>query len=530
MNNFSHNIKEIRVKKNIKLEDAAALSNLSIDKLSKIEEGECEATTTEIEALSKAYKISIKKLFKKKNKHVYKIRRKRLVGYNRYGLKQGWSLIAIPILIFISLCLMFTPGFNVNTTVSLMKLIFASNNVSYLIVGVTLISVLAIDIIYWIIMLSLGNYARARRKAVNNIMLATFAALELILALICTSIFKVKIAIGGVFTYIVLFANAINHIVLLILMNLEGGEGSKEQVYTYHESDSSGYENKHWYALGYSALSLLSFCLFFTIAYDGTLVLYRINASMLEVMLKSEVLGLFIGAFLIAVLLFNVVYWLIMCLLKRNDRIKATKANNILIAIMSSIICIFSVAMLSYFGVEYMTIGGISLYVALFVTSIYGFILLPIINCNPKTMYVEDRNGLRKVNAVEGQKPGKIMAYKYPILLQYVFMALLVVQLGLSFLDSSLIFVAFISGFLFLLEILFIILRQNSRYLNISTFIYGIIVNTSALLYNLFLLGFSLFYPLNLGGRISLPIVSGAIVLVYACIVFFLKPIRDVSK
>ena len=33
MNNFSHNIKEIRVKKNIKLEDAAALSNLSIDKL-----------------------------------------------------------------------------------------------------------------------------------------------------------------------------------------------------------------------------------------------------------------------------------------------------------------------------------------------------------------------------------------------------------------------------------------------------------------------------------------------------------------
>ncbi len=535
MKGIVQQIVENRKKRNLSIEEASQLLHFSPTQLEELETGKREPTASEIVALSQLYHLSYKKLLKKpkkKKRQEYNIKKKQLVGFNRYGMKQGWSIIAIPVLAFIALCLMFTPGFEIsNRVVSLMSLLLLTNNAWYMTLGVLVFLIMGFNIIYWSVILACGNYTRARLKVLNNIMLCVFGGLTLAITLIFILVFTEKIRIGGIFTLIILFANVLTQIILLITLNLEGNEGDGQQVYTYHESDLSGYETKHWFTLGVSALALVSFCLLFTITYNGKYWLYAINATMFEVLFNSSnVVGLFIGGLLVAVLLFQVVYWIIICTLKRSDRRKTNMANNILLVVMNIILFIDTVAMMSYFGVEYLTVGGICLYVSLFLTAIYGMIVIPIINCNQKSLYIEDENGFHKVRAVQGQKPGKIMAYKFNAWLQYLLLALLAVLVGISFLDSSLLYVAFAGGVAFLFEIVFLILQQNRRYVNNAIFIFGIILNTVIVLFNIFLLGYSLFGNLNLGGKIALPIVSGAIIFVYACIVFFLKPIRDASN
>lgn len=535
---FQENIVKVRRKRNLSVEQAASLLSFNVMQLQELEEGVREPSVEELMSISKGYHVSYKKLLKKpkeKQRHVYKIKQKTLVGFNRYGLKQGWSVIAVPIMAFIALCMLFVPGFFIEGSglVSIIKIMFA-NNVKFMVLGGIMICVLAYIIIYWTSVLAHGNYARARMKVTNNAMLAIFSGVVLILTLICLVTFKIDIRAGGVFSYIILFATSFVQLVLLIIMNLDGGEDSHEQVYIFQESDLSGYETKHWFTLGVVMLAIVSLCLFCTVVvFNGqTAIFFGINKTMFEMSFgdKASFMTMFIGGLCIASLIFDIVYWVIICTLKRADRRQTGRANNVLMVIINGILFISTVSLMSYFGFEYFTTGGILLYVSLFLTSIYAFVTIPVINCNKKSLYVEDKDGLHKVRAVQGQKPGKIMAYKFSAVLQYIMLALLAVSIGISFLDNTIRFVAYVSAAAFILEVVFLILQRNGRYVNIPIFIYGIVLNTLIGIFNIYLLGVSLFGVLNLGARIALPIVSGAIVIVYVCIAFFLKPIRDAAE
>ncbi len=535
---FQENLIKLREKHNLSQEVASQLLSFSCKQLKELEDGKREPSADELVTISKFYKISIDKLLKQKKKDCiteeYKVKRQQLVGFNRYGMKQGWSVIAVPIMAFLALCLMFIPGFNANNGVgSLMKLLFSTNNIFFMILGGFFILILGFEIIYWAVLLALSNYARARLKVLNNIFLCVFAGLSLVVTIIIMFLFTDRVSAGGIITYIMLLANVITQIILLIVMNLEGGDFSREEVYTYHECDVSGYETKHWYMLGVSALSLLSLCLMVLVtAYDGVVWLKQIHASMFEALFvwKGNFISVGLGVICMAVLVFNVVYWIIACAVPRMVRRKMNTANNVLTVVMSIVLFVDIVAIMSVTGFEYFTIGGIFLYLSLFLTSIYGICTLPIINTHRKSIYIEDEKGLHKVKMVQGQKPGKIMAYKFSVLAQYLMIIMLGVSIGLSFLDSTLLYVAFVSGLALVLQIVFLCLQHGGRYVNVAIFIFGIILNTAIGLFNLYLLALSFFGGLTLGAKIALPITSGLTILLYLWIVFTLKPIRDASE
>ncbi len=534
---FQENLIKLREKHNLSQESASQLLSFSREQLNELETGTREPTAEELVTISQYYKISIDKLLKQKKKDYigeeYKVKRKQLVGYNRYGMKQGWSVIAVPVIAFLALCLMFVPGFNVSNGVgSIMQLFFSTNNFFYLILGVLFILILGFEIIYWSVLLALSNYARARLKVLNNIFLCVFSGLSLVVTIISMFLFVDRVAAGGIITFIVLFANVVTQLVLLIAMNLEGGDFSREDVYTYHEVDVSGYETKHWFMLGISAFALLSLGLMFAIAYDGVVWLKQIHASMFEALFvwQGNFISVGLGAICMAVLVFNIVYWIIVAALPRSVRRKMSTANNVLAVVMSIVLFVDAVAIMSVTGFEYFTTGGIFFYVSVFLTSIYGLCTLPIVNTHRKSVYVEDENGLHKVKMVQGQKPGRIMAYKFPVLAQYLMTVLLAASIGLSFLDSTLRYVAFVSGLALILQIVFLCLQHGGRYVNVATFVFGIILNTVIGLFNVYLLALSFFGGLTLGAKIALPITSGLTILLYLWIVFTLKPIRDASE
>ncbi len=534
---FQENLIKLREKQNLSQEVSSKLLSFSCEQLKELEEGKREPTADELVAISKFYKISIDKLLKQKKKDCiteeYKVKRQQLVGYNRYGMKQGWSVIAVPVMAFIALCLMFVPGFNASNGVgSLMKLLFSTNNFFYLTLGILSLVVLGFEIIYWSVLLALSNYARARLKVLNNVFLCVFAGLSLVVTIIIMFLFTDRVSVGGIITYIMLLANVVTQIILLIAMNLEGGDFSRDEVYTYHEVDVSGYETKHWFMLGISIFALLSLCLMFVIAFDGVVWLKQIHASMFDALFewKGNFISVGLGVICVLVLVFNVVYWIIACALPRSARRKMNTANNVLAVVMSIVLFVDTVAIMSVTGFEYFTVGGIFFYISIYLTSIYGLCTLPIVNSRRKSVYVEDEKGLHKVKTVQGQKPGKIMAYKFSVLAQYLMVVLIGASIGLSFLDSTLRYVAFVSGLLLILQIVFLCLQHGGRYVNVSVFIFGIILNTAIGLFNLYLLALSFFGGLTLGAKIALPITSGFTILLYLWIAFTLKPIRDASE
>lgn len=536
---FSNKIIELRKKNGLSLEEAAGLLHFSTDELALLETGEREASASELKALANLYKVSVDKLLdtkdkvvKHKKKETYKITKRRLVGFNRYGMKQGVSVVTIPIMAFIALCLMFTPGFAVpGQTVSLMKLMFLTNYLGYTILGSFIILMLSFIIIYWAVELTLGNYFRARMKYANNVILAIMAVFTFSITLTAVLIFHNVLA-GGIVTYIMLFAVALVQIIFLIIMNLEGGDFGSEQVYIYHECDYSGYEKKQWFTLGLSVLSIAAFSMMFVTAYKGRPnFLTEINATMFQIFFNAtNIIGIFIGGLCFAILAFNMVYWILLCTLPRIARRKLNTANNLLLVIMNIILFVDTVAAMSFFGVEYLTPVGCVIYALLFVTAIYGLVIIPIINCNKKSMYVEDENGLHKIQRVQGQKPGRIMAYKFSAIPQYIMLALLVVLTGVAFTSAKIHFVGYFGVPAFILEAIFLCFQHNGKYVNIPVFAYGMIVNTIIGLFNGFLLAYSIFTSLGGVAAIAIPIVSASIVIVYVWITFFLKPIRDASS
>lgn len=535
---FAKQIKNLREKNKLSVQEVSSLLHFSYDDLLALENGEREPSISELKALALLYNVSTDKLIdtkgkkEKKSREVYKITKRTLVGFNRYGMKQGVSIITVPIVAFISLCLMFVPGFTVqNQTVSLMKLMFLTNNFVYTLMGSLMFLIFGFIIIYWSVELTLGNYYRAKMKVLNNIALTAGSAASFAISLMAVLIFHHNILVGGIITYITLFLNALTQVIFLITMNLEGGDFSREHIYIYHESNYSGYDNKQWFTLGLAALSLTSFCMMFTIVRAGRPnILQEIKATMFDVFFKSDLLGVFIGGLCFAILIFNVVYWILVCTLPKSARRKMSRANNLLLVILNIVLFIVNVATMSYYGFEYITDAGIALFVLLFLTAIYGLCIVPVINCTKKTMYIEDETGLHKVSRIQGQKPGKIMAYKFSAIPQYVMLALLIVLTGIAFVSPKINFLAFFGIPAFILEIIFLCFQRNGKYVNIAVFSYGIIVNTLIWLFNIFLLFFSLFGKLGTKAMVAVTIVSASIIIVYACILFFLKPIRNASS
>ena len=535
---FAKQIKNLREKNKLSVQEVSSLLHFSYDDLLALENGEREPSISELKALALLYNVSTDKLIdtkgkkEKKSREVYKITKRTLVGFNRYGMKQGVSIITVPIVAFIGLCLMFVPGFAVqNQTVSLMKLMFLTNNFVYTLMGSLMFLIFGFIIIYWSVELTLGNYYRAKMKVLNNIALTAGSAASFAISLMAVLIFHHNILVGGIITYITLFLNALTQVIFLITMNLEGGDFSREHIYIYHESNYSGYDNKQWFTLGLAALSLTSFCMMFTIVRAGRPnILQEIKATMFDVFFKSDLLGVFIGGLCFAILIFNVVYWILVCTLPKSARRKMSRANNLLLVILNIVLFIVNVATMSYYGFEYITDAGIALFVLLFLTAIYGLCIVPVINCTKKTMYIEDETGLHKVSRIQGQKPGKIMAYKFSAIPQYVMLALLIVLTGIAFVSPKINFLAFFGIPAFILEIIFLCFQRNGKYVNIAVFSYGIIVNTLIWLFNIFLLFFSLFGKLGTKAMVAVTIVSASIIIVYACILFFLKPIRNASS
>lgn len=536
---FSNKIIELREKNGLSIEEAAHLLHFSPEQLAALENDEREASVSELKALSNLYKISVDKLIdtkdkkeKKEKKISYKITKRKLVGFNRYGMKQGASVVTIPIMAFVALCLMFTPGFAIpGQTVSLMKLMFLTNYFGYTALGCLILILLGFIIIYWAVELTLGNYYRARMKASNNIVLAISAVFTFALTLTAVLIFHNVLA-GGIITYVMLFALAAAQIIFLIVMNLEGGDFGSEQVYIYHECNYSGYETKQWFTLGLSALSIAAFSMMFVTAYKGRPnFLTEINATMFQIFFNTtDIIGIFIGGLCFAILAFNMVFWILLCTLPRLARRKMNSANNLLLVIMNILLFVDTVAAMSFFGVEYITTAGIMVFVLLFATSIYGLCIIPVINCNKKSLYVEDENGLHKIQRVQGQKPGRIMAYKFSVIPQYIMLVLLAVLSGIAFTSPKIHFVGYFGIPAFVLEAIFLCFQRNGKYVNIPVFAYGMIVNTIIGLFNGFLLFFSLFNTLGGIATILIPIISASILIVYVWIAFFLKPIRDASS
>ncbi len=524
-----------RKDKDLTIEQAAKLLGFSCEELEGIEKGEIDPSASKVTLLSDFYGVSAKKLLgkkKEKRKLYFKIRKRKLIGFNRYGLDQGWSVIAIPALAFLGLCFLFVPSFNIASgAVSLTKLLFLTENVWHTVLGIVLMAVLGFNIFYWSLELTLGPYTRAKMKVLNNIFLSLFSILTFVVVLLAVLTFNKGILATGIITYILLFATALIQVVILILMNLDGGEYSEERVYVYHEVDYSGYERKHWFTLGVSVLALAALCLFFTIAYDGYYnIIHKINATMFEVIFKSSLIGVFIGGLAMAVLIFDIIYFVLVCTVGRKARRRMGKANNVLLVVMSIVLFVDSLAMISYFGTQYITIGGIFLYVLLFSTAVYGMCILPAINVNKRSFYVEDKKGLQKVRPVSGIKPGKIMGFKFSIWPQYLLVALLGGQIGISFLDPKISYLAWVGGGLIIFEIIFLILQRNKRYISREVFAFGMLLNTLIGLFNVFLLGYSLLSGLTLAAAISLSIVSGAIILLYFYMAYFSKPIRNAGE
>lgn len=542
--NFAEKLSDLRMKKGLSLEDASRGLDFSVAELETLEKGNAQPTIDELKSISAFYHISLNKLLdvkdkklKKAQKIAYKIKKRQVIGFNRYGMKAGFSIIVVPIIAFISLCLMFTPGFSYKgqRVVSLMQIMF-SNNLAYMIVGSFIFLVFGFVIIYWAVILALGNYYRAKLKVTNNILLAVFSGITLGLSLCAILLFKENVLAGGIVTYVAMLLTPLIQIVFLIVMNLEGGEGSQDQIYIYHECDYSGYETRHWFTLGLSTLSLATFVLFFVItAYQGRVNFFQeIKASFFDIFFKStDLISIAIGVIAMICLVFNIVYWILICCLPHLARRKTNTANNVLLVIINIILCVDTVAMMSHFGYELfnvITIGGACIYTSLFITSIYGICLLPIINSNKK-IYVRENGILKKVESVEGNKPGKIIAYKFSSIPQYVMLALIMVLGGISFISKSILFIIYFAVPAFVFEIIFLCFQRNGRYVNISIFIYGILLNTFIAIFCCFLLIYSLFNKLGSSAIIAVPIVSAGILVTYCAIIYFLKPIRaNVNK
>lgn len=539
MTDFEQNIVYYRGKRKLSIESASTALGISAQRLTELESGKSNPTPDEILKFSKTYHISVKKLLKSRRKLlVYKVSKKKLVGFNRYGMKQGWSVIAVPIMAFIALCLMFIPGFLLKSgNTSLMQILFLANRADYMVFGGFIFAVMAFNIIYWAILLSLGHYARAKHKVLNNVILSVFSVLTLIISLAIVLMFRDIMMAVGYIADAVIFANAIVQVVILITINLEGGENSHSQVYTYHEFDRTGYDTRHWYTLGMTAFSLVALGLCFIVSYFGRIIVIEYNLSFIDAIFRSSnILVMFMGALALCVLAFNAVYWVIICCLPRDVRRKTAKANNVLITIMSIVLFIDTIAIFTHpdfvkmLNWGLLTDAGVALYVMLFVTAIYGLVTLPIINATKKRIYVRDANGLHRVKNVQGQRPGKILAYKLPTFAQIMLCLLLGATLGLSFLDSTLVYIAFVSGFALVFELISIIFQFIGRYVSVGMFAYSIILNTFIAVFAIFLLMLSIFGSMTLGARIAMPILGGFILFGYAYFVFFLKPIRDASR